>query len=112
MKKFIILCLIFSFFLIPDLIAEEQTAGDYFYGIGAKAVRGLENIVTGLAEIPCTVHADIKDQGSTGFFTGFGKGTLFMLRRIFVGITEFGTFFIPMERTLPRVCQEMKPEVS
>jgi hypothetical protein len=41
-----------------------------------------------------------------GGFTGFGKGTVFMLRRILVGVTEVGTFVIPMERTIPRVCSE------
>ena len=82
------------------------------YGIGTKFGRGLENVVTSLAEIPCTVHSDIKDQGGSGFFTGFGKGTLFMLRRMLVGVTEVGTFFIPMERTIPRVCHETQPSVS
>jgi len=94
------------------LVSAEETAGDYFYGIGTKFGRGLENVVTSLAEIPCTVHSDIADQGGSGFFSGFGKGTLFMLRRMLVGVTEVGTFFIPMERTIPRVCQETKPSVS
>ena len=99
------------FFSGPAVFAEE-TAGDYMYGIGTKFGRGLENVVTSLAEIPCTVHSDIKDQGGSGFFTGFGKGTLFMLRRMLVGVTEVGTFFIPMKRTIPRVCQETQPSVS
>jgi putative exosortase-associated protein (TIGR04073 family) len=88
------------------LFAEEATVGDYFYGIGTKFARGLENTVTSLAEIPCTMSADIKDKGAVGSMTGFGKGTLFMLRRMLVGVTEVGTFFIPMERTIPRVCTE------
>lgn len=91
----------------------QETAGDYFYGIGTKLSRGLENVVTSLAEIPCTMTDDIKGQGTlAGSFTGFGKGTLFMLRRILVGVTEVGTFFIPMERTLPRVCQEEKVTIA
>lgn len=97
---------------VPVSFAQE-TAGDYFYGIGTKLGRGLENVVTSLAEIPCTMTDDIKDQGAlAGSFTGFGKGTLFMLRRILVGVTEVGTFFIPMERTLPRVCQEKKVTIA
>lgn len=112
MKKiFFILLLIVSFFLLPVAWAEE-TADDYFYGIGTKFARGLENTVTSLAEIPCTIHADVKDQGGSGFFAGFGKGTVFFLRRFLVGVTEVGTFFIPMERTIPRVCQKSEPIVG
>lgn len=96
---------------VPRVYAEEATAGDYFYGIGTKFGRGLENVVTSLAEIPCTIPVDMKDKGGVGFFSGFGKGTVFMLRRMLVGVTEVGTFFIPMERTLPRVCQEKSPAV-
>ena len=92
--------------------AEEATVGDYMYGVGTKFGRGLENIVTSLAEIPCTIHADIKDQGGSGFFPGFGMGTVFMLRRMLIGVTEVGTFFIPMERTIRRVCHETKPAVA
>jgi len=94
------------------LFAEEETVGDYMYGIGTKFGRGLENVVTSLAEVPCTVHSDMSDQGGAGFFSGFGKGTLFMLRRMLVGVTEVGTFFIPMERTIPRVCHKEEPKVA
>ena len=87
--------LIFCSFVGIPFVSAEGTAGDYMYGIGTKFGRGLENVVTSLAEIPCTVHADIADEGGAGFFSGFGKGTLFMLRRMLVGVTEVGTFFIP-----------------
>jgi putative exosortase-associated protein (TIGR04073 family) len=97
---------------IPFAFAEEETVGDYMYGIGTKFGRGLENVVTSLAEVPCTVHSDMSDQGAAGFFSGFGKGTLFMLRRMLVGVTEVGTFFIPMERTIPRVCHKEEPKVA
>jgi len=84
----------------------EETAGDYLAGIGTKFGRGLENVVTSPAEIPCTMADDMHESAAAGFFTGFGKGTVFMLRRILVGVTEVGTFVIPMERTIPRVCSE------
>ncbi|HNX69454.1 MAG TPA: hypothetical protein PLL75_01925 [Candidatus Omnitrophota bacterium] len=112
MKKFFALLLTFAFVSAPVVFAEEATAGDYFYGIGTKFGRGFENTVTSLAEIPCTIHSDMSDKGGTGFLTGFGKGTLFMLRRMLIGVTEVGTFFIPMERTIPRVCHEEKPAVA
>lgn len=92
------------------LNAAEQTTGDYFAEIGTKFGRGLVNVVTSPAEIPCTMKVDMDASGATGFFTGFGKGTAFMLRRILVGATEVGTFMIPMERTIPPVCrEEIKP---
>ncbi len=112
MKK--ITAFILTFFLLgaQSLFADEQTAGDYFYGISTKFGRGLEDTVTSLAEIPCTMNMEMKDKGGTGVLTGLGKGTVFMLRRMLVGVTEVGTFFIPMERSLPRVCQEPKADVS
>ncbi len=84
--------------------AGEETMGDYFREIGTKFGRGLWNVISSPAEIPCTMVEDTKNQGSEGVFTGFGKGIVFMLRRILVGVTEVGTFVIPMERTIPQVC--------
>jgi putative exosortase-associated protein (TIGR04073 family) len=106
---------VFLFFcavVAPSFASAEGTAGDYMYAAGAQFGRGLENVVTSLAEIPCTIHADMKDQGGSGFFPGLGKGTLYMFRRLLVGVTEVGTFFIPAERTIPRVCQNPKPSVA
>lgn len=99
-------------FVPAAFVAAEGTAGDYMYGIGTKFGRGLENVVTSLAEIPCTIHSDMKDRGGSGFFHGLGMGTLYMFRRMLVGVTEVGTFFIPMERTIPRVCHETNPAVA
>ena len=86
--------------------AGEGTTGDYLKDIGTKFGRGLVNVVTSPVDIPCTMADEMADHPSTGFFTGFGKGAVFMLRRILVGVTEVGTFVIPMERTIPPVCHE------
>ena len=112
--RFKILVLLVALIVFPAAFvsAEEATVGDYMYGIGTKFGRGLENIATSLAEIPCTIHADMKDQGGPGFFPGLGMGTVYMLRRMFIGVCEVGSFFIPMERTIPRVCHETKPAVA
>ena len=107
MKRFLSLAAILSLVFIPvtgQALAGEGTMGDYFADIGTKIGRGLENVLTSPAEIPCTMHQEMGDKGGEGFFTGFGKGTVFMLRRIWVGVTEVGTFMIPMERTIPPVC--------
>ena len=94
--------------------AEEiETAGDYFASIGTKFGRGLENVVTSPAEIPCTMAKDMGQGDNVAhFFTGFGKGTAFFLRRVLVGVTEVGTFFIPMERTIPTVCSDKPLETA
>ncbi len=84
--------------------AGEETLGDTAVASGTKFVRGLGNVLSSPAEIPCTMAADIRDAGGIGALTGFGKGIVFMLRRILVGVDEVGTFIIPMEATLPAVC--------
>lgn len=101
------------FFLSSVPVANAEGAvSDYFYDIGTKIGRGFENVLTSPAEIPCTMRTEIKEQGGMGGVTGFGRGTLFMLRRMLVGVTEVGTFMIPMERTIPRVCHESKAAVT
>ena len=108
-----ILFLLLMLILVPAaLVFAEGTAGDYMYGMGTQFGRGLENVVTSPAEIPCTIHSDMKDQGGTGFLPGLGMGTVYMLRRMYIGICEVGSFFIPMERTIPPVCHEAKPAVA
>ena len=112
--RFKIAILFITLIMLPATFAssaEEATVGDYMYGIGTKFGRGLENVATSFAEIPCTIHADMKEQGGSGFFSGLGMGTVFMLRRMLIGVSEVGSFFIPMERTIPRVCHETKPAV-
>ena len=81
--KISILLIALTVLPVPFVSAEE-TVGDYMVGIGTKFGRGLENIVTSFAEVPCTVHADMKDQGGSGFFPGLGMGTVYMLRRMFI----------------------------
>jgi putative exosortase-associated protein (TIGR04073 family) len=112
MRLKISILLIMLVMFSTQCFSAEETVGDYMYGIGTKFGRGLENVVTSVAEIPCTIHADMKDQGGSGFFPGLGMGTVYMLRRMLIGICEVGSFFIPMERTIPRVCQETKPAVT
>ena len=105
LSVFLILTLcVFSF----PAMAGEETVGDSAKGMGVKFGRGLWNIVSSPAEIPCTIASDMSGNRATGFFTGFGKGTVFMLRRILVGVDEVATFVIPMEATLPPVCTQGK----
>ena len=103
--------LVLAFLFVPFAMADE-TVGDYFYSMGTQVGRGLENIVTSFAEIPCTIRTDMKEEGSSGFFVGLGMGPVYMLRRMLVGVLEVGTFFLPRDRTIPRVCQETKPGVT
>ncbi len=85
--------------------ANEGTTGDYLSSIGTKFGRGLGNVVTSPLEIPCGIGAEMSGHPDVGFFTGLGKGTVLMLRRILVGVCEVGTFVIPAEATLPPVCK-------
>lgn len=84
----------------------EETTGDYMSGMGSQFVRGLGNVITSPAEIPCTIGNEMSARPDVGFFTGFGKGTVFMLRRILVGVCEVGTFMIPSQAILPPVCKK------
>lgn len=107
----LVVCLVALSGVFVPVARAEGTAGDYFYDIGTKIGRGFENILTSPADIPCTMKTEISDQGGMGILTGLGKGTLFMSRRILVGVCEVITFVIPMERTIPPVCQEKKAAV-
>jgi putative exosortase-associated protein (TIGR04073 family) len=91
--------------LYPQAFAAEGTAGDYFKNMGKQLGVGLFNVVSSPAEIPCTIGSEMSERPNVGFFTGFGKGTVFMLRRIVVGVSEVATFLLPREESsLPVVC--------
>jgi len=104
-KRFFLLTMLAMALYLPSAWAQDGTMGDYFGGITSKLGRGLVNVLSSPFEIPCTISEEIYLNKSTGFFTGLGKGIVFMLRRMLVGVTEMGTFIIPMEPTLPVVCQ-------
>ena len=79
-------------------------SADYTVGISQKFGHGLLNVISSPLEIPCTFRDDVSEKGGAGIATGFFKGIAFFLRRALVGVTEVGTFVIPMEETLPPVC--------
>ena len=112
-KKVLILSLAAAFILMgihsQAMAGGEGTTGDYMGDMGTQFGRGLWNVVSSPAEIPCTMNSDISAQGGVGAATGFGKGIAFMLRRILVGVCEVGTFMIPSSAVLPPVCQNRKP---
>ena len=105
MEKKYFLAFALLIFITGQAWAAEGTAGDYLADIGTKFGRGLWNVISSPAEIPCTMSTEISAHPAYGFFSGLGEGIAFMARRILVGVTEVGTFMIPMERTLPQVCQ-------
>lgn len=99
--------LIYLIFVFTSLFHINAFANDYMNSVGSKFGRGVENIVTSPAEIPCTMESEMH-QGDRiiRFFTGAIKGTFLFLRRAVVGATEIVTFPVPMDRTIPRVCNE------
>jgi len=115
-RRNVLISLFMSVFLtvsfLPAASAGEGTAGDYMIEIGTKLGRGFYNVVSSPFEIPCTMGHDARDVGASGYFTGFFKGILFMGRRLLVGVTEVGTFMIPMEATIPPPCQKPEPVIS
>ena len=100
--------------LTPAVFAGEGTAGDYFSGMGIQLGRGVWNIVSSPAEIPCTMRDDMKADGGIGAATGFGKGLVYFVRRVVVGASEILTFIMPSEATMPMVCTapDSAPQVS
>ncbi len=107
MKKWnVIMTAVLLFFAaaLPPVFGAEGTASDYGTAIATKFGRGLWNVVSSPAEIPCTIGSELSERPAAGFLTGLGLGTVYMLRRILVGASEVGTFMIPMEATIPQVC--------
>ena len=102
----LIFFLSFLILSLPPALAGEGTAGDYVAGMGKNIGRGLINVVSSPAEIPCTMRDDVKEQGGSGYATGFGKGFAFMLRRILIGVSEIATFVLPAEATIDPVCHQ------
>jgi putative exosortase-associated protein (TIGR04073 family) len=112
-RFFAIAILTLSLLTPAALASGEGTAGDYFAGLGKQLGRGVWNVVSSPAEIPCTMRDDIKVKGGTGAATGFGKGLVFFGRRIIVGVSELLTFVMPSEATLPMVCSgDPLPQVA
>ncbi len=109
--KRVLIFIVLMFTAIGITFAEETT-GDYAAGMSSKMGRGLWNVLSSPAEIPCTLRDDIKTEGGMGVVTGFGKGIAFFASRLFVGVYEIGTFMIPMEATLPPVCSKPEPGVA
>ena len=106
MKKIAILLLFL--FSAATVYAEGV---DYSIEISQKAGRGLKNVLGSPLEIPCGIRDDVADRGGVGVVTGLFKGTGLFARRLLVGVTELGTFMIPMEETLPAVCAK-KPKAA
>jgi putative exosortase-associated protein (TIGR04073 family) len=90
-------------FNVPGVRAEGM---DYTIEISRKFGRGLLNVISSPLEIPCTIQSDVSEKGPSGIGTGFFKGTAFFLRRLLIGVTEVGTFMMPMEASIPPVCSK------
>ena len=91
-------------------VMAEGTAGDYFTDMGKQVYRGLRDVLTSPAEIPCAMSDDIKADGPVvGTASGLGKGLAFMVKRLVIGVVDVGTFLIPRsEPSQPLVCTDPK----
>lgn len=108
MKKvsFVAAALILVSSFMTPVYAGEETFGDVSYDASRQFGRGLLNIVTSPAEIPCTMKTEIDDRGAAGAATGLGIGLWYTVRRILVGASEVVTFFLPAPPVLDPVCKE------
>lgn len=104
MKKFLIMGFLFTRLILGASSAFAEGSMDYSVEISQKFGRGLKNVLSSPLEIPCTIRDDVKDRGAAGSITGLFRGVALMARRILVGVTEVGTFVIPMEETIPPAC--------
>jgi putative exosortase-associated protein (TIGR04073 family) len=104
MKKIALFVIAVLCFTTPS--AQAETTGDYVVGISQKFGRGLWNVLSSPLELPCVTRDEVSEWGWQGAFTGPFKGVALFLRRALVGVTEVGTFVIPMEATIPPVCQK------
>ena len=103
------LAILLSWPAVP-LYAESA---DYGVGISQKLGRGLVNVISSPLEIPCAIRDDVSERAGAGVVTGLFKGVALFVRRVLVGVTEVGTFVIPMEETLPAVCaKKAKPAIQ
>ena len=100
MKKAVIFFLLFL--LVTATVYAEGV--DYSVEISQKVGRGLANALSSPLEIPCGIRDEVADRGGVGVVTGLFKGIGLFVRRLLVGVTELGTFMIPMEETLSAVC--------
>ena len=93
-------------FAVP--LIHAQTGADYGIEITRKLGRGLGNVLSSPLELPCGIRDEVSEWGWQGAFTGPFKALALFGRRLLVGVTEVGTFIIPMEGTLPPVCQKKR----
>ena len=106
-QKFLLFAAVLTVgFLGPGPSAWAQGGADYSVEISQKFGRGLLNVLSSPLEIPCTLRDGVSERGAAGIGTGLFKGIAFFARRVLVGVTEVGTFMIPMEADLPAVCRE------
>ena len=101
-RSWFLLCLVLLLGF-GDGLGRAESA-DYPLEITEKLGRGVVNVLGSPLEIPCAIRDDVTEHGAAGIGSGLFKGLALFLRRVLVGVTEIGTFVIPMEATLPKVC--------
>lgn len=110
MRKLITLVL--GIMILGSSLGYADSADDAVQ-ITEKLGRGIGNVLSSPLEIPCGFRDEIAERGASGIVSGLFRGLTLFFRRVLVGVTEIGTFIIPMGATIPRVCAEKpKPAVS
>ena len=94
----IIVCVLVPLTMATLSRAAEETVGQKIAnGVG----RGMVNVVTSPGEFGHHISYDTASMNVLGVFTGFGKGAVYMLGRIFAGMADVITLgYIPEENSL------------
>ena len=100
-------CVLMGLILALNVPSPAWAGGvDYTVEVSQKFGRGIKNIFSSPLELPCVMADEVNDRGALGLVTGLFLGPVFFVRRLLVGVTEVGTFVIPMEATLAPVCSK------
>jgi len=91
---------------LPFGFAGEGSSGGYLPDAAGKLGHGIAEILTSVVEVPCSIYYDAKDSPYSAAFTGLFKGAFRLVRRAVVGVVEVGTFFVPSEPMIEKVCNE------
>ncbi|OGW79043.1 MAG: hypothetical protein A2Z83_02150 [Omnitrophica bacterium GWA2_52_8] len=120
MKKYDQSAVLLGFLLVGLSFFPQQAQAafsDYLHDIGTKFGRGVVNTVSSPFEVMCHTSKGIASRENNpyaGFFKGIGTGSVAFGKRLLIGVTQIGTFVIPMEEdaNIPPVCYEPKKEIT
>lgn len=80
---------------VPSFAQEAQQPEAITEKMSFKLVRGITNVVTGVAEVPKQSYLTVRDRGKIGYIVGPIKGVGMALYRTLLGAVETVFFMVP-----------------